>query len=371
MSMIKPDVNFIMKNWSPVSSIREKQFKDYNNNSHKDVAMIFYNAEVINPQNISRYLTNIPLICINGDTFVILPNNKDISPLTEEKTTKYNLLTPVERRLARRLVVVSYSNIFAYGGYRSELKEYSKEKFGIIISMAAPQFEFNKLEHQDFIVERGDSRKQALFHSEFKPSYEEASNDTRNVRLSGEAFFLSNLYYRTMIQDIGLILISFQRALENIKKNGWLKLTAIGMGYFAQSAQFGNLKDILEPIYLSAAQYVINNWSERFLNVRVIEFPNFSGSYVAPKVNFHGKVITTNKEDVLLIDDQHKDYVVGIVNPSDVFSYKGNEFSYGSVEAEIGNNTDIRYRQVAAFNHHLLDLSHYHPINLMEVSKGR
>lgn len=369
---VNPDINFITSHWSPILSVRQKQYDDYNSNQNKDIAMIFYNSEFINPQNISRYLTNIPLVATNGDQYVILPNGENISPLTEEKTIRYNLLNPIERRLARRMIIISYSNIFAYGGYRSKTVEYNPSKFGIIISMAAPQFEFNKLEHQDFIVEHGDPQKESLFPSIYplgvKPSYEEASRDNRNINLSnGRAFFLSDAYYKTMIQDISLILMSFQTALQNINNNGWLKLTAIGMGVFAESPKYGNLRYILEPLFISAAQYVINNWSRAFPNVQVIEFPNFSGSYIAPQVNFHGQVITTNREGALIIDERHKNYIVGIVNPSDVFSYKGNEFTYGSVEAEIGNNTDIRYRQVAVFNPNLLNINRYYPINLPQI----
>ena len=157
---IVPDVEYIKKYWSPIKQIQRQQLDDFNNKQLYPYVYVFYNSRWVNPENIPCYLTHIPLVTVNGNEYVQLPNKKQIGPLTELNTQKYNLLTPVERRIARRMAIVSLSKIFAYGGYGgylSQIKLYPKPKMAIIISIAAPQFEFKKLEYKNFICEPGES----------------------------------------------------------------------------------------------------------------------------------------------------------------------------------------------------------------------
>jgi hypothetical protein len=200
------------------------------------------------------------------------------------------------------------------------------------------------------------------------PSY--YPNSAIKISIGGGRFFLADVYVNAMTEDIRGILYSFEYFLEENKRKGknskgWLKLTAIGMGFFADLPGYGSLTPIIQPLFIKATKHVLENYYPSFPLIEVIEFPNFSGTYKVPQIKFgtfKGTLVTTNKEDLLYMDHRHADFLVGLVNPSDVFSYKGNEFEYASVEAEIGNNTDIRYRQTALFNPGLLKKSSYIPL---------
>ena len=56
-------------------------------------------------------------------------------------------------------------------------------------------------------------------------------------------------------------------------------------------------------------------------------------------------------------------HVCGALNAGDCFCIPGNESGYASVEAMIGNNTDLRRVQSYIHNPHLLDEAKYHPVH--------
>ena len=56
-------------------------------------------------------------------------------------------------------------------------------------------------------------------------------------------------------------------------------------------------------------------------------------------------------------------HVCGALNAGDCFCIPGNESGYASVEAMIGNNTDLRRVQSYIHNPPLLDEAKYHPVH--------
>ena len=103
------------------------------------------------------------------------------------------------------------------------------------------------------------------------------------------------------------------------------------MGFFVNLLRQISISYILEPLFIEAAKFVIENYWPTFPHIAVIEFPDFSGTYRAPSIKsgtYPGRLITTNQQDVLFLSDEHNNYLVGLVNPSDVFAYKGREMNW-------------------------------------------
>ena len=57
-------------------------------------------------------------------------------------------------------------------------------------------------------------------------------------------------------------------------KRGWLKATAVGMGFFTQLASVGNISHLLFPLLLEAWRLVLTRGS--WPHVAVVEFPDFA-----------------------------------------------------------------------------------------------
>ena len=360
---ILPNINELSKKWSPKSQILKLQKDDYQTDflNRRARSYIFYLKDSILPSEISVFLSHIPLVTTNGDKFSILPNFQSIGPITLDKVEKYNLLNYDERRRARKMIIISDSKVFAWGGYNSQVNLYSSPRKTFIISIAAPQFEFRKLEYRDFIVNSEDS---AIINPLFpqyysngnKPSFEQAKLDQRNKMIDDDTILLTSAYFKSTIQDLTLILFSFNHHLK-LNESGWLKLTALGMGFFAQLDIGKSIANLLIPIFLLAITTILTSWSSAFPKIKVIEFPDFTKNKVyhlnVNQINGINLVHTRYRDLLDFNHPEYSNYTLGIVNPSDVFSYKGNEFGYGSVEAMIGNNTDLRYNQVLAFNPYL------------------
>ncbi len=268
------------------------------------------------------------------------------------------------------MVFISKSKVFGHGWGAPNIKLYNPAKMVHLISLAGPQFEFRKLEFKDFIVVKGEQTNKTpvfpqYYSNRMKPSFKTALHMSSNAMkiIDSNTIFLSQAYYISAIEDITLILTAFNSALSS--NNGWLKLTAVGMGFFAKLDMRKSIADILLPLFLQAFHWVASKLSHTFSNIKVVEFPDYSGSYKPYWGDQVGsfRTVHTYKRDILLLTDEDSIYKVGIVNPADVMSYKGNEPQYASGESMIGNNTDLRYNQVAVFNPYLLQSSNYVGVN--------
>eukprot|EP00708_Paratrimastix_pyriformis_P002952 GAFH01001716.1.p2 GENE.GAFH01001716.1~~GAFH01001716.1.p2 ORF type:complete len:441 (+),score=111.27 GAFH01001716.1:180-1325(+) len=201
----------------------------------------------------------------------------------------------------------------------------------------------------------------------------------------GPIFFNAAAYFNCMVEDIELILTAFARMVDERnqelpadapKRKGYFKFVAIGCGFFAQNRRFGagTLSPMLYPLMLAALQNVLTaNRLPRDRHgqplIDTIELPDFSGrSIFTPSWGdepIHG--ISINKghaRDALdFTREQFATYWCGCLNAGDCFCIPGNERQYASVEAAIGNNTDMRIQQAYFHNPQLLDLSRYVPVD--------
>lgn len=282
-----------------------------------------------------------------------------ISGMDDNKSEQYKLLTRRERRLARKIVVTSINTIYAQGGYgKSQFSLHPTPWSAIIISAAGAQFEMDYLEAQDFIVEAGQSRDYNClpYYKEYKPAYNEINpNDYDNIIRIGADYFMKNIYREAIAGDILLMCKAFSSYVD--QGNGWLRLTALGMGFFADYYKtHNNIKDILLPLFIEALVSVVPKIPS---NIRVIEIHDFfNGGFWFTGVNSDrikmGNVIFVHSKyvDVLSYPTQaiEKGYIIGLINAGDAFAWKGNEFTSQSVEAMIGNDTDLRVTQVIARN---------------------
>lgn len=153
-------------------------------------------------------------------------------------------------------------------------------------------------------------------------------------------------------------------------RRGWLKGTAIGMGFFAQmGGGVGSIAHHLMPLMLHAWHTVLtsHDWSPW---IAVLELPDFSGggqytpAWGDSPVNGVRIVKGSSKRrDVFLFTpDEARDYVPGALNAGDCYCIPGNEFGYASVEAAMGNNSDIRVVQNYQHNPCLLDAARHVPV---------
>lgn len=157
---------------------------------------------LIKQADVPRFLTDVPLCCINGDRCVELQSGKSLSvpedkPPSMDTTieeslqnvkaidqcfTSNGLITCEDRRRSRKKVIASECCLYAYGGYplgnsinlykSTEMKTRETQiesllsdepdalpSFSpntlVIISAAGAQFETSYLEYHDFIIDRG------------------------------------------------------------------------------------------------------------------------------------------------------------------------------------------------------------------------
>ena len=72
-----------------------------------------------------------------------------------------------------------------------------------------------------------------------------------------------------------------------------------------------------------------------------------------------------NRRDVLLwTPAEAAAHVCGVLNAGDCYCIPGNEFGYCSVEAMIGNNTDLRVVQSYLHNPYILDACRHVPVSV-------
>lgn len=81
------------------------------------------------------------------------------------------------------------------------------------------------------------------------------------------------------------------------------------------------------------------------------------------------RIVKGTRRDVLLwTEDEAEAHVCGVLNAGDCYCIPGNEFGYCSVEAMIGNNTDLRVVQSYIHNPYLLDACRHVPVSVARAS---
>jgi len=140
------------------------------------------------------------------------------------------------------------------------------------------------------------------------------------------------------------------------EKKGCLRLTAVGMGFFAYFAYLDlNISYYLYPYYLKAIRKVIKDLPD---NISDIILPDYTSDAI---YRFDDLPINQSKkyDNVIVHHRRYMDIysipedlskIYGAVDPADIFSWKGNEYGYESVDAMMGNNSSLRVTQVPARN---------------------
>ena len=141
-------------------------------------------------------------------------------------------------------------------------------------------------------------------------------------------------------------------------RKGYMKVSAIGTGFFADVANiYINIGNLLMPLLLKAVPKAI--LSHDYSNIGVLEFPDFSGDglFTPTEPELKGiKLVAAPDRDVLeFTSDTREKYMLGLLNLGDCFSCVSNELEYSSVEAMIGNNTTVRMTQCYIWNERILD----------------
>ena len=362
----------LMANWSPVADIRVLQLLDFESGFRlrAQSAKIFYSTEDVQVKPAAA-LIHIPLVDINGDRHIILSNFKKLKSLNQSKVDDYRLLNPIERRLFRKMVVASESLIFAEGGLHNTTPKIHKKAFSaIILSIAGAQFEFQGLEYQDFIVDpKAAANEDPLFPRFYpqgkKPSFAEAAKlKGYAVTIPENRYLLLGAYARSIQEDLYLLLTTFQRMVP-LGKKGRLRFVGFGLGFFARLDMQYSLTELLKPVFLERLDAVLKQFHGQLSNIAIIDFADGSGEgALTLKIGQkYGHILIAEREgDLLSVPTD--DYFVGMANPSDVESKKGNEFGYDSIESLIGNNSSLRYDQVIDFNPWLANDENAVPIEL-------
>jgi hypothetical protein len=319
-----------------------------------DSVRIFYLSHYdFSIDKIRKFITHIPLVAINGDYTM---ESQDFQDLERDKYLKgkyTNLINPIERQISRKKIIAHYGYLFANGGYYQNFTLLNTPQPTIFLTAAGPQFEVNYLEYKQFFKNK-----------------KECENCIQIVLDNKNLYFNSQKYYSICFEDIFLILKSFNEmvgivnqnySLDNYKK-GYLQVVAIGMGFFAKLLMEKSITNIILPIWLKAFEDVLKKFV--FENIAIIEFLDFMKGKFTPSFN----TLTINNIKIISsLDNMNilkSNYIMGLLNPGDVFAIPGNERGYQSVESMIGNNSDLRLVQSYVFNKNLLNSKNYISVDI-------
>ena len=313
---------------------------------------VYYSKKYINTPTQAFLLLNcIPVISINGDEYLKLPNGNELSKMDQSIVNRYNLLNYEERKTARHIVVISKDLIIASGGYNNPITFKTKPRNYWNISLPGPQFELPYLEASDLII------------THLSKNYQEVKINPKKygaIKIV-DSFLLAEKYKQIIKEDLLLVTHAWSKSLGS--KLGCLRLVAVGMGFFANLwTGEGNISNLLIPLFMEVLMEIIHFIPN---NITDLELLDFTGSFRPPQL----KIGTSQRFGFITIHHRHNLDVyaepiilnreIGVINPSDAFSWKGNEYDYQSVEAMMGNNSTLRITQVLARNKHLYELDRY------------
>ena len=388
---------------------RESAFANTFDNA-ESVRVVFRKGQ--SPQEIVELLTKTAVRSTNGD--------RDLLRLRDPS---YHLLTDEERRRKRySMVKVGRVTLTAKGGYNGPRERLEKPVFVHVVSAAAQQFEkygmSEELDVADFIVKRSNTtQRRPLFPEWYAggiiPSFQELQGDWEKkekqvqiaqfrgekppsdkvmaheddpasvqaqcVRLrNGEFFLMRALRQSTHLYLKDLVLPAIYVVLQKSSAPLYLKATAIGAGFFAslgiqKQFQTSLRKYIIEALIQSYIQLIKEG---SFPPGSVIEFPYYKLDEIPKDL-----LQAAGERKVEIVWQENRDvcdfslttsvggrqidpstYTRFLLNPEDAFAFSGNESDPSSVDAMVGNNSDLRMVFNWHFNHLLLDPSRYIPV---------
>ena len=342
---------------------------------------VFYLERYIDLTEIRKLITHVPYICTAGDSFIQTQDLKVQSSLEAARGNFPGLIENQERRLSRSKCIVSVAKCYAIGGYKSQLKPLEKSHIFecVVVSGAGPQFEAPYLDYADFIFTKQSHTSRLSRYAHFGDVPEKwedivkaAEKGLDFIKIGSGAYIFHKAGYLTsMTECMHLWLCAFDQMVRQFRNTrlGYFKISAIGCGFFSNVAEAGiNIGTTLMPILVKATEAALG--SNVYPSIGCVEFCDFSGDRsFAPST----ELIKNGNRDIHLIHGPRsdvldfskevmKDYVLGLLNPSDCFACVGNETRYLSVESMIGDNTTIRSTQCYIWNEQALDEDKYIPV---------
>lgn len=361
--------------------------------------------------SIPRALTKIPAINIDGDRAVVFQNSIPFSnapSFFEDIPDNHpEFLSPQERIISGKKIIYSKNFVFASGGYphSNSKKPLEKQTHMGLFSLAGANFETSYLHYRRFMLDPVHTTIQSSnfdhLYDKLPTSFEESANilgnydinnDITRLRIglslltrstSGQFYssfnyasaviFLSESYFRHQLEDVSLLLASVNEAAKQENKPAFLKATAVGMGFFSKINDQYDIHHVLYPYFLRAFKKLLNE--HHYSWIKQIEFPIFNEQQEELfDAIFQDKTIGTitvqqAARDVLAFTEaETNNYFLCVINPTDTFSFVGNEWGYGSVEAMIGNNSSLRLTQVPLINPAILDPLRHIPVSINPIS---
>lgn len=367
----------------------------------QESARIYYNTTYFRePRQLTDALTKTPAINIadsvgrfaDGTPFPSVPNFFANIPPGHP-----TFMDPIQRLASGKKVIVSNSLVIASGGYpvTNPRRVKPTPHYAGIFSLAGASFERHYLHPKLFILDpineiispqhmasfghlyRGlptefEAAKTVLgkynstsdlcrIHTGF-PLLARRTRDSfySSFFIKNAAIFLSEAYSRFLLEDISLLLSAVNEEAKQAGKPALLKATAVGMGFFAKVNGQYDIQHVLYPYYLRAFKKLISE--NNYPHIAQIEFPTFTDlqseqfDNIMDNLQINNIRITNTGRDVLEFSPEEvEQFYTCCINPSDTFSWVGNEPDSKSVEAEIGDNTSARADQNALFNPVILD----------------
>ena len=381
-------------------------------------ARVFFNKQYFAPTveevpfSLNRVLRRIPAVSVSGDRGGVFPNGllfpDDLTYFSRIPTTHPELLSPLERLTGAKKIVFSKSTVFASGGYpvTNPVQLYKDSLSVGIFSVAAATFENTYLHYRLFMLDPVnhtiDNTQFAHLYANLPTSFREAqstlgsydvsqtlmrirtgfpylarsSNDNFHssfLRTKG-VIFLSEAYFRHQLEDISLLLTAVNETAKESGKPALLKATAAGMGFFAKINGTYDIQHILYPYYLRAYKKLLSEHSYPW--IAKIEFPTFTEQQeeqfdgIMDKLPGNVTVYQSSRDVLDFTEVEVENHFISVINPSDCFSYAGNEWGYSSVESMIGLNTSLRVDQIPLENPLILDPAHHVAVSVNSENFG-
>lgn len=415
----KPKVNKSASGWFNQqlfeSDLHNKFSHEHLTHSKSSVQVFFnqdhFSSKETTPFSLDRSLTKIPAVNVAGDSSGYFSNGSSFSGdrdfFSRIPTGHPTLLSPEERLSSAKKIIYSYSNVFASGGYpeSNPIELYKKQINVGIFSLAGATFETDYLHYRLFMMDPSNSsaiknNKFSHLFADVPTVFEDAKKDLDQYNAHQKAhpsltrirtgfpflarrangsfhssfskenaiIFSSEAYFRHQLEDVSLLLTSVNAEAKKSGKPALLKATGVGMGFFAKvNGQYG-IDHLLYPYYLRAYKKLLDE--NDYPWIAKIEFPTFGelqeSQFEAILAEKTPRIeVFQSSRDVLKFSEADLDqYFPAAINPSDAFSYTGNEWGFGSVESMMGNVSSLRFDQVHLTNPLLLDPEHHVPVKI-------